>query len=76
MAHQRKSIRDNVITTLTGLTTTGSRIYNTRILPNLESNLPCLNVYTVSESSEEIDFLSIQRDLILAVDGYAKILLR
>jgi hypothetical protein len=44
MAHQRKSIRDNVITTLTGLTTTGSRIYNTRILPNLESNLPCLNL--------------------------------
>ena len=72
MAHQRKTIRDNVITTLTGLTTTGSRVFNTRILPNLESNLPCLNVYTISESSEEIDFLYIQRDLTLAVDGYAK----
>jgi hypothetical protein len=72
MAHQRKTIRDNVITTLTGLTTTGSNVFNTRILPNLESNLPCLNVYTISESSEEIDFLSIQRDLTMAVDGYAK----
>lgn len=72
MAHQRKTIRDNVITTLTGLTTTGSNVFNTRILPNLETNLPCLNVYTISESSEEVDFLSIQRDLTLAVDGYAK----
>jgi hypothetical protein len=72
MAHQRKTIRDNVITTLTGLSTTGSNVFNTRILPNLETNLPCLNVYTISESSEEIDFLSIQRDLLLEVDGYAK----
>jgi hypothetical protein len=72
MAHQRKTIRDNVITSVTGLTTTGSNVFNTRILPNVESNLPCLNVYTVSESSEEIDFLSIERTLILEIDGYAK----
>ena len=65
MAHQRKTIRDNVITTLTGLATTGSRVYNTRILPNLESNLPCLNVYTISESSEEIDFLTSFKKFII-----------
>lgn len=72
MAHQRKAIRDNVMTTLSGLNSTGANVFNTRILPNLESKLPCLNVYTISETSEEVDFLSIQRDLTLAVDGYAK----
>ena len=37
MAHVRKQIRDAVITTLTGLSTTGSNVFRSRIYP-LESN--------------------------------------
>ena len=34
MAHKRTSIRNNVTTTLTGLTTTGSNVFESRIYPN------------------------------------------
>ena len=33
MAHLRKQIRDNVVTALTGLSTTGSRVYGSRVYP-------------------------------------------
>ncbi len=51
MAHVRKSIRDNVVTTLTGLTTTGSNIYRTRVYPLAEDKLPGLAIYTRDEST-------------------------
>ena len=43
MSHARQKIRDAVVTLLTGLTTTGSRVYDTRLY-NLEpsENLPGL----------------------------------
>ena len=53
MSHARQQIRDRIITTLTGLTTTGSKVYNTRLyslVPN--ANLPCLLVYTNDEACE------------------------
>lgn len=49
MAHVRKSIRDNIATTLTGLTTTGSNVYMTRTFPLGAGKLPGLCVYTRSE---------------------------
>lgn len=52
MAHVRKSIRDNVTTTLTGLTTTGSNVFQTRLFPMEESKLPALAIYTKSEASD------------------------
>lgn len=52
MAHVRKSIRDNVTTTLTGLTTTGSNVFQTRLFPMEESKLPALAIYTKSETSD------------------------
>ena len=36
MAHVRQSIRDNVVTATTGLSTTGSNVFRTRVYP-LES---------------------------------------
>ena len=33
MAHLRKQIRDDVVTTLTGLSTTGSKVYASRVYP-------------------------------------------
>lgn len=50
MAHLRKTIRDNVVTTVTGLATTGSRVFRTRMYPLEAAELPGLLVYTLSES--------------------------
>tara|TARA_R100000781_G_scaffold112701_1_gene80200 strand:- start:116 stop:559 length:444 start_codon:yes stop_codon:yes gene_type:complete len=52
MAHVRKSIRDNITTTLTGLTTTGTRVHQTRFYPLAEAKLPALTIYTKSETSD------------------------
>lgn len=48
--HVRKQIRDQVVTTLTGLTTTGSNIFASRVYSIEASTLPCLVVTTSSES--------------------------
>lgn len=52
MAHARQEIRDNIIETLTGLTTTGSRVYASRVYPIAEGKLPGLLIYTESEEVE------------------------
>jgi hypothetical protein len=52
MAHIRKLIRDNVTTTLTGLTTTGSNVFQTRLFPLGEAKLPAICIYTKSETTE------------------------
>jgi len=52
MAHVRKSIRDNIETTLTGLTTTGSNVYVTRFYPLAEAKVSGLCIYTNSEATE------------------------
>ena len=52
MAHVRKLIRDNITTTLTGLATTGSNVFQTRLFPLGESKLPALCIYTNTESTE------------------------
>lgn len=52
MSHTRKLIRDNVISTLTGLTTTGSKVYGSRVYPLAANRLPGICVYTKQEVSE------------------------
>ena len=49
MSHVRKQIRDAVVTALTGLSTTGSRVYKSRIYPLETGKLPGLAIYTKSE---------------------------
>jgi len=51
MPHVRQSIRDNVVTAVTSLSTTGSNVYRTRIYPLEAGNLPGLCVYTSVEDS-------------------------
>lgn len=51
MAHVRTDIRNNVVTTLTGLTTTGSNVYVTRLFPLGVAKLPGLCIYTRSETT-------------------------
>ena len=59
MAHVRTSIRSAIVSRLTGLTTSGARVYPSRIHPLADANLPCLRVYL---DEEEIDSESIGAD--------------
>jgi hypothetical protein len=54
VAHVRKLIRDRVAATLTGLTTTGSNVYTSRVYPIVTGELPALLVYTKEEMIEHI----------------------
>ena len=49
MAHVRQSIRDNVVTTVTGLSTPGSNVFRSRVYPLGINMLPALSVYTDNE---------------------------
>lgn len=73
MAHVRKQIRDAVITAVTGLTTTGSNVFRSRIYPLEQSKLPGLCVFTRSENVE-FDTLTISRSvsrvLDVIIEGY------
>lgn len=75
MAHFRQQIRERVATTLTGLTTTGSNVFQSRVYPIEESKLPCLLIYTKDETSEPLAMSpprSIEKILSLVVEGYVK----
>lgn len=75
MAHVRKTIRDNVTTTLTGLATTGSRVYQTRLFPLATAKLPGLCIYTRSETTQyaSVSLPRTQvRELEVLVEAYAK----
>lgn len=52
MSHLRQLIRTNIVTTLTGLTTTASRVFASRIYPLEQAKLAGLCIYTSSESIE------------------------
>jgi len=52
MAHARQAIRDNIVSTVSGLSTTGQRVFRNRVYPMGESKLPGLLVYTESEEIE------------------------
>lgn len=54
MAHVRQLIRENIETTLTGLTTTGSRVFVSRVYPIAADNLPGLAIYSSDESTEYV----------------------
>tara|TARA_R100000278_G_scaffold113608_1_gene91804 strand:- start:2778 stop:3221 length:444 start_codon:yes stop_codon:yes gene_type:complete len=73
MAHVRKQIRDAIVTALTGLTTTGSNVFRSRIYPLETTKLPGLCIFTRSEAVE-FDTLrkprSIDRNLVVNVEAY------
>ncbi len=75
MAHYRQQIREQVATTLTGLDTTGNNVFQSRIYNIEESKLPCICIYTVSETSEPISMSpprSIEKVLDLVIEVYIK----
>jgi len=52
MAHVRQSIRDNAVTAVTGLSTTGSNVFHSRVYPLGTNKLPALCVYSNAETFE------------------------
>ena len=74
MAHLRKQIRDNVVTAVTSLSTTGARVSASRAYPLTSANLPGLCVYVKEEevSTETIEPPRTQlRTATLVIEGYA-----
>lgn len=75
MAHLRNQIRDAVVTRLTGLSTTGSNVFRSRIYPLENNKLPGLCIFTKSEATT-FDTLtrprSISRVLEIGVEAYVK----
>lgn len=73
--HIRQQIRERIATTVTGLTTTGSRVYQSRVYPMASANMPGLLVYSTSEDSE-IDVMGatgvLNRVLNISIEGYVK----
>ena len=72
--HLRRQIRERAATTLTGLSTTGSNVFQSRVYPMESAGLPGLCIYT-TEETVEIQSMggtrNVSRDLTLIVEGYA-----
>tara|TARA_B100000131_G_scaffold322373_1_gene376096 strand:+ start:2412 stop:2852 length:441 start_codon:yes stop_codon:yes gene_type:complete len=52
MAHARQTIRERFVTLVTGLSTTGSNVFDTRLYNLTQDNLPALVVVAENETSE------------------------
>lgn len=76
--HVRTKIRDAIVTKVTRLTTTGTRVYSHRVYPMQEEALPALVVYTSSESANRSSIggfgsvASISRVLSVSIEVYVK----
>jgi len=75
VSHVRQQLRERAATTLTGLSTTGSKVYQSRVFPLGAANLPGLLIYTKSEDSEIVTMSgarTLLRNLSLVIEGYVK----
>lgn len=75
MSHVRQQIRDAAIIALNGLTTTGARVFGSRLHVLNDTDLPALLVNTEDESIEAITLDVPQwllRTLTLSIRGVAK----
>jgi len=76
MAHVRKAIREQVVTAITSLSTTGSNVYESRYFPLQTANLPALLVYTLDETIEDYTMGSNtrtqHRNLSLVIEAHCR----
>lgn len=74
--HVRKQIRDRLVTVLTGLTTTGSNVFDSRFYRLSDSNLPALVIMTTDETVEHITVnlgsRNQMRTLNAEIEGFAE----
>ncbi len=75
MTHVRQQIREQIVTLCTGLATTGTRVFDTRLY-NLDpsENLPGIVISTQNESSTKstISPSIYERELDVMIEGYAQ----
>ena len=72
--HVRKQIRDFIVTAVTGLVTTTTNVFPSRVYNIEESKLPALLIYTKDEASgpQTITYpRSVQRNLEVVIEGVA-----
>jgi hypothetical protein len=75
MAHVREQIRNRVVTLLTGLSTTGNRVFKHRYYPMSDTALPGIIIYTEDESQSYETMGSnrtIKYELTLRVEAFVK----
>lgn len=53
MSHKRQLIREAIVTAITGLTTTGARVYSGNVYPKGLDNLPGLNVIAANDRRDD-----------------------
>ena len=73
--HLRRQIRERIVTDVTGLSTTGSNVFQSRIYPIEASKLPCLLVYDTDETVEIRSMGAIRgitSELIVIIEGYCQ----
>ena len=71
MSHARTQIREAVAALVTGLATTGARVFQSRMRPQGEANLPCLLVTTDNEQIDSTVDAILLRDLSVSIRGFA-----
>lgn len=75
MSHVRQQIREAAASVLTGLATSGTRVFQNRLRPLADSDLPCLLVNTDDEQIESLGISAYspqERVLDLMVRAVAK----
>lgn len=76
MTHAREQIRERATTVLTGLSLTGSNVFESHVYPLGEDQLPGLCVYTLNQNSEIVAVGGgspiLEHQLELAVAIYVK----
>jgi len=74
MAHVRRQIREAAAALVTGLATTGARVFQSRVYPLNDADLPCLLVNTDGEDiiADTIGALLLERSLHLKIRAVAK----
>ena len=71
MSHARTQIRQAVAALVTGLPTTGSRVFQSRMRPQGAANLPCLLVTTDGEQIDSTVDSILLRDLSVSIRSFA-----
>ena len=73
--HKRQAIRENIKTTLTGLTTTGSNVFVTRVYPVSKSLTQGIIIYNENETVQYLSMgspRSQERNCVFKVEVYVK----
>lgn len=73
--HLHKQIRAALVTALTGLATTGSRVWANRLQPMQDANLPGLRIFADEERAEMLtatDDYVLRRELTVFVEACSK----